>query len=289
MPPTENNDTVTELPVIPGVGGFVSVNNTPHEAQILGTDLPHIRHAVAVTEENGLEVEAIETEDLRSNPHRVAGTRIVSELSSFLAEIERRPLTPNEGTLWGNADRGQIHAIYNEHSSDGTVAGWRDDQLQLKLKADADWSRWHEISGKYYSQVEFGDLVEDLLHTVESPDQAELLEVIDSIRASSSGEFNSAIERANGGQKVTYNNEVATKAGRTGQLEVPQIIQLRLVPWEGHDTAYTVDAYFRIRINNGHLQLAVKLKPTRRLVREAWEDVTNKVTAATSTPVYAQP
>ncbi len=275
-----------------------SVVNTPHPADIVDSDLPHRKYAIAVTEQNGLQVRELETDpqQITKHPYRVRGERTVTDLDSFLAELARRPLGPS-GTLWGNAQRGALTAIYNDHyyepaeDEDGVfakdIAGWRDDKLNLTLTKDEDWAAWHSISNKYFGQQEFGDHIEALLHTVISPDQADLLEVIDSIRASTSGEFESGIERANGGQKLTYKQEHTVRAGRSGQLEVPQTITLELRPWEGHPDVYPVEAYFRVRIREGSLALAVKLKPTRQIVRAAWATLTLAVIEATSKPVYA--
>lgn len=255
--------------------------------EVIDSATPSLRHVVAVDVEHGLQIEHIDEEDLQPFPRRPRGKRVVSEVDSFLAELDRRNLT-NQGTLWGNAESGRLTAVYNDHDPAPHVGGWRDDELHLQLKADADWAAWHGMSGNYYSQVVFGDKVEELLHTVTSPDQADLLEIIDSVRASSKGEFESAIERANGGQKITYNTEVTAGAGRGRQLEVPQTISLQLRPWDGHAVLYTVDAYFRLKVEQGHLSLAVKLKPTRQIIRQAWGEIASKVVAAVNKPVYAQ-
>lgn len=270
----------------------VAVTAPPHPAKILETDLDHVKYAIAVTEDGGLAVEKLDDTQQyeaqrKAPPPRVTGNRTVCDLDSFLSELVRRPLHDSASTLWGKATAGKLTAVYNDHDAD--VAGWRDDQLTLQLATDPDWAAWHQLSGKFMAQGEFGDKVEELLHTVVQPDQAELLEIIDSVRASSKGEFEASIERSNGGQKVAYSEEVTTKAGRKGQLEVPQLITLEVRPWEGHAELYLVDAYFRLRISNGSLQLAIKLKPTAQIVRNAWSDVTTKVVAATSKPVYAQP
>lgn len=274
---------VEKVDHIMSVGG-----RAPHKADVIDGILPHQRHAIAVTEEHGLQVHDINIDpESFPNPVRVTGERRVSDLDSFLAELNRRPL-PAEGTLWGQALAGRLTAVYNDHDGDVTkAAGWRDDKLVLALTPDEDWKAWHAMSGTYYSQNEFGDRVEELLHTVLNPDQAELLEVIDSIRASTSGEFESRIERANGGQKLTYKQEHSVTAGRAGQLEVPQTITLELRPWENHPQTYHVEAYFRTRVNAGNLGIAIKLKPTRQIVREAWQAVTSAVYDGTQKPVYA--
>lgn len=278
-----------------------AVVNTPHPAEIIHSPLMHKRHAISVTEQHGLQVEDIEFDPQEINPHpyRTSGERTVADLDSLLAELERRPLAA-AGTIWGNASRGRLTAIYNDHrvpddsdEDDGytgeDIPGWRDDKLTLALAPDEDWTAWHNLSGRYFLQGEFGDKIEELLHTVTSPDQAELLEVIDSIRASTAGEFESAIERSNGSQKLTYKQEHTLKAGRTGQLEIPQTLTLELRPWENHPETYDVHAYFRTRVENGHLTLAVKLKPTRQIVRDAWHAVTASVAGQTGKVVLAQP
>lgn len=268
---------------------FSTVYNTPYEAAVLPGEVPHTQHTVAVTEQHGLQIRTIvEDENLLAQPRRVSGQRKVADVDSFMSELDRRPLT-DTGTLWGNASSGVITAVYNDH--DGKTAGWRDDQLIVQFKADPDWARWHAISGKSFTQYDFGDLIEELLHTVIDPDQADLLEIIDSIRSSSSGSFQSSINRANGSQTAIYNQEVAATATttRTGTVEVPQLITLRLRPWEGHAQTYEIQAYFRLRVSGGQLQLSIKLKPTSETLRLAWADVTKQVTAAITKPVYAQP
>ncbi|BDY33187.1 DUF2303 family protein [Mycolicibacterium mageritense] len=269
-------------------GGLVT---TPNSADITATNEPHTRVAVAVTEEHGLQTHRlVEDEDHYPNPWRAKGTRTVSEVDSFLAELARRPLPDTIGTLWGNAQRGHLSAIYNDHDTTDGPAGWRDDVLALTLKKDPDWVSWHDISGKYFPQYEFGDRIEELRHTISAPDQADLLEIIDSVRASTKGEFESSISRANGGQTLTYKKEISAQAGAVGRvLEVPEHIVLSLRPWEGHPKLYEVPAYFRLNVTEGQLKLAIKLFPTNEIVRTAWGDLTQKIVDAVGKPVLAQP
>lgn len=258
---------------------------SPHEAQIVDGAAAHIRQAVSVTEKHGLQIETIDEHENLPFPYRASGTRTVIDVESFLNELSRHPLDEIAGTLWGSAQRGVLTAIYNDHT--GEWAGWRDDQLRLELQQDADWVAWHALSGVFHTQNDFGDKIEELLHTITDPDQADLLEVIDSVRASTSGEFNSQIERANGGQKLIYNVQHDVKAGRSGQLEIPQTVTLSLRPWENHANTYDVGAYFRVRINDGALKLAIKLKPTSQIVRQAWTDLTTTITTTVGKPVHA--
>ncbi len=287
----------TELKELPGLPGVLaSVEHAPHEAQIIEGTVDHVRYAVGVTEQRGLEVHQIDERDAAAavapHPLRTKGTRAVVDVESFLAELDRRPLPQASGTLWGNANRGEIQAIYNDHAGATGEGhpGWRDDILALKLAADPDWVAWHKISGQYMPQGKFGETIEELRHCITSPDQADLLEIIDSIKQSTKGEFESAPTRANGALTYVYKVEVSRTAGAAGrQLEVPEHIMLSLRPWEGHPKLYDVPAYFRTEVVEGRLHLAIKLFPTREIVRQAWADLTAQIVDHLDLPVYAQP
>lgn len=258
----------------------------PTQLAVLDTSVKNVRVALAVTEANGLEVEVLDDrEEYDALPLRPKGTRQVSETLSFLDELTRYPLTQGQSTLWGDYKRGRIAAIYNDHHKQG--ADHRDNRLVLQLTADEDWTAWHNLSGQFLPQNEFGDALQDLLHTVIDPSQAELLQVIYSVRASSSGEFESRIDHSNGSHKVLYKQDVTTRAGKSGELEVPQTITLRLRPWEGQPETYDVVADFRLRVQGSELKLCIQLKPTAQILRQAWADTVKKIVDTVDIPVLA--
>ncbi|MCV7255274.1 DUF2303 family protein [Mycobacterium hackensackense] len=278
----------------------VLLHGEPQQIAVVGTNIDGLTHVAATTATGGLDLKTIDDEQHLETPRRAKGTRTVSETLSFLDELDRRPLAIGVSTLWGDYTKGKLAAVYNDHDTDD--AGWRDDRLVLQLVDDPDWVRWHQVSGKWFNQYDFGDLVEELLHTVSSPDQADLLEIINSIRASQSGKFESKIERSTSDQELTYTQETTATAGTsTRKLEVPKTITLRLRPWEGHVGApvegeslppqwlgtYEVEAWFRLHVAGGELKLAIKLKPTQQLLRQAWAEMVNAIVDKTNIPVLA--
>ncbi|WNM68800.1 hypothetical protein SEA_SOOS_70 [Gordonia phage Soos] len=245
-----------------------------------------IRQVVAVSNEHGLQTEILDEREQLREPLYVDGERYVSDAESFLQEIQRKPLPGSDSaTFWGVMDSGVITLIYDDHTS--TKPGNRSDRLTLKLQSDEDWRAWHNLSGKAVPQEQLGDYLEDLAHTIVQPSAAEMLEVVDSIRASTKGEFESKIERSSGSVKIGYSQDTTAKAGRKGQLEVPSEILLRLRPWEGHNTFYDVPAHFRFRVRDGELSLSIKLKPTRQILRRAWADLTDQIEKETGEYVRA--
>ena len=277
---------MTELAT--NINATSTTDHAPHPAAIIDSPIGHLRYAISVTDGHGLQTHVLDEHSQLLRPHRVQGTRTVSELVSLLDELVRRPVTPGYSTVWGDYTTGTVTAVYNEHVDD--LAGWRDDLLTLQLSTDPDWAAWQQISGKWFtSQTEFGDIIEELLHTVISPDQAELYEIIHSIRATSSAQFESRIDRSVSAQNLTYTEEIKSSAGgkSTGKLEVPKTITLQLRPWEGHVETYDIEAWFRLQVSHGQLGLSIKLKPTQQILRKAWADMITKISAQTEIPVLA--
>lgn len=251
---------------------------------VISTGVDGLAYVAAATAEHGVETKVLDFRDSLpdTRPTRTKGTRVVSDLPSFITEAKRKVLT-DESTLWASQSHNTVVAVYNDHTDDR--AGYRDDVLMLKLQADEEWVAWHQLSGKYLKQEEFGDAIEELLHTVVRPDQADLMEVIESVRVSTGSVFESGIRRMDGQQTISYKEESTTSAGRSQQLEVPQTITIGIKPFEGYDVRYECEAWFRLRVVGGVLHLSIKLKPTRNILIGAWRDLRNDMEEALEKPV----
>ncbi len=248
-------------------------------------------HVFTANGEQGLEVRVIDVREQAPNafPPRTVTRRVVTDIDSFKAEIDRRPLLEGLSTLWGGRELGEITAVYDELVADATADYTRrSDLLTLRFVRDPDWDTlFHAADGDYHGQEEFGDLIEQAGHLITSHPAAELMEIIDSIRASSSGAFESRIRRDNGSQQLTYSEEVSTSAGSvTRPLEVPREITLSARPFEDYPRV-DVTCWLRLRIGQGRLHLALIPKPYAHLVRDAWTHVTSELAEALGVPVYA--
>lgn len=221
-------------------------------------------------------------------PRRVAHRR-VTDLRSFSQELTRRPLTVGVGTVWASQKRGTISAVYDELPEDWQAEyTYRQDQLTLQFVEDADWRTFLNVAdGQLHSQEEFGDLLEAGTHLIASHSGADLLEMVDSIRASSSGSFESRIQRATGTQTLTYSEEVSARAGSTSRpLEVPRTITFRVRRYEDYPEVDIV-CWFRLRIREGKLRLALVPQPYEHLVRATWQTVVDDLSENIERPIYA--
>lgn len=246
---------------------------------------------VTANGENGLETRVV---DIRAEapdafPPRTVNPRIVTDTASFLAETTRRPLLPGVSTVWGNRRAGEVTVVYNElpAAADDSYTR-RDDHLILRFVPDPDWATLRKVAdGQYHGQEEFGDLIESAGHLITSHPAAELMEIVDSIRASSKGSFESKIRRDTGAQHLTYSEEVSVKAGSsTRALEVPREVVLTARPFEDYPEI-EITCWLRLRINSGHLHLGLFPRPYDHLVRETWTKVVDDLRDDLGVPVYA--
>lgn len=241
--------------------------------------------------ENGLETRVIDVraEGPNAFPPRTVNDRIVTDTASFRAEIARRPLIEGLSTIWGNRQKGEITAVYDELPgaaiSDYTRRG---DRLILRFVPDPDWATLTGTAdGSFHDQDTFGDMIEAAGHLITSHPAAELMEIVDSVRTSSKGSFESRIRRDTGTQYLTYSEEVSAKAGSsTKPLEVPREITLSARPFEDYPLV-EVKCWLRLRVNQGALGLGLFPQPYQHLVRDAWSHVTTELAEKLGVPVYA--
>ncbi len=257
----------------------------------VGWDVDGPIYMVTANGENGLETEVVDVREGAPNafPPRVAQPRCVTDVASLLAEVARRPLLPGVSTVWARRPAGTVTVIYND--LDGCADEQytrRDDQLTLQFVADPDWKTILKTAdGQFHGQEAFGDLIESAGHLITSHQTAELMEIVDSIRASSKGAFESKIRRDTGEQHLLYSEEISTKAGSaTRALEVPREITLSAAPFEDYPRI-DVTCWLRLRINSGQLMLGLFPQPFEHLIRNAWTDVIAGLSDALGVPVYA--
>lgn len=249
--------------------------------------------AAANTSDVGLRTEVVDVRDEApwAFPPRTVSDRVVTDTASFLAEITRRGLVADVSTVWGNRKAGEVTVVYNELSPLSTDSFTRrDDRLVLRFVPDPDWATLFKAAdGRLHQQDEFGDLIESAGHLITSHPAAELMEMVDSIRTSSKGAFESKIRRDTGSQHLTYSEEIKASAGSVAKpLEVPKEITLVAKPFE--DEGYpevAVKCWLRLKVSNGQLHLGLFPQPYEHLVRAAWTRVTGELAAGLSVPVYA--
>lgn len=285
-------DQTTELDATPAAGSTLTATlaEIDQHTRALYTHPTGVEAGAAVLVERLREDERLDIRSLEAHlpkPLRQRGNVTIHDWADF-AELVNRLYDPNHSAMYANVDTGTVTVVFDDHAdnnlNDGNDAGWRQHTAVLKLQADPDWERWLKFDGKLQGQAEFANLLEDLAHTVVSPDAATLLEVATSFRATKKADFDSTINVQNGDVQLKYSEVTNATTGTTksGAVEVPREFVVRIAPWRG-TAPVDITARFRYHVDNGGLGIGFALlRPDRakddafalilQLIRDEVED-----------------
>lgn len=227
------------------------------------------------------------TEHLEDHPFRQHGTAslltpdsLVTYLRRYATALTAVYVIPHRAT--GPA----LVAVLNDHGPTSYadvdelaalpdlpgVAGWRDHRAALELKLTPAWKRWAGASGKMLDQTTFAELIEDGITEIANPDGATLLEIAQTISASTDATFRSAHRLRDGQTQFSYVENVTTTAGATGELTIPQKLELVIAPFHGV-APRLITARLRYRITSGALTLGIILDQPEQYLADAVDEV----------------
>ena len=164
------------------------------------------------------------------------------------------------------------------HVGDSETPGWREHTATFRMKPTDEWQVWDQHNNYRFTQVGFGEFLEQHLPDISFPDGASLLEIALQLEEKRAVTFRSAIRLGDGMRQFKYEEE---KVG-AGSLKVPETFELSLSPYEGTDKR-RIDARLRYRIKDGELSFYYQLIRPRDAQLEAVyeaQEVIEKVTAA---------
>ncbi|MGH3355256.1 MAG: DUF2303 family protein [Nocardioidaceae bacterium] len=247
-------------------------------------------HSVVVPE--GGEHVVVDLEDYldeyRERPRRKTGTVHVHDSNSFVQYLDKHVLPETE--VWADATRQQLVAVINTHmgtTGDGIedYAGWGDHRVAMDLRRTPAWDAWTGLDRQLVDQNSFAEHLEDRLVDVVTPPGADMLELAQTFQATIGVVFESSKRLSSGERQLAYREDLDAKAGRRGQLEIPNYFTLGLNPFEGADT-YKITARLRYRITDGHLRIGYVLDRPEDVLRLAFLDIVAAVETQVQAPVF---
>lgn len=215
------------------------------------------------------------------NPRRITGNPTVHTHDSFEEYVTRH--RTRELEVWADDKTSTVTAVFDSHADQ---AGWGQHRLTLQLRQTADWQVWAGQSGKMLRQVDFAEFIEDNVENIVAPPSADMLELAQSFQANNNVVFESSKFLDSGHRQLVYKENVEAKAGRRGELDIPNHFELALQPYVGLET-YRVRARFRYRIVDGDLLLGYKLDRPDDVLRIAFDDTVTKISDDLTQPVLA--
>lgn len=213
-------------------------------------------------------------------PPRKAGTTTVRDAVSWLAYYDKHHDDASE--VYADSERLTVTAVLNAHGPD--EPSWGDHRLILALRTTDAWKQWLTNDGQLLDQETFAEFLEDHLPELLEPSAADMLEIAQSLQAATKVDFQSGVRLATGQRQFQYVETQTTKAGQKGQLTVPEVFTIGLVPFEGSE-GYKLTARLRYRITERGLRMGYKLERPGDVLRTAFADVVKTVAEQISEPV----
>jgi uncharacterized protein YfdQ (DUF2303 family) len=225
-------------------------------------------------------------DEYRDAPRRRTGTTTVRDVPSFLALWGK--FADGDSEVYANRDTRAIIAILNAHRDSTIVDGARfgDHRIILQLKHSEAFTAWNTINSRAMSQTAFAEFIEDHRSDVRTPTAADLLELAQDFQATSKVTFRSGTALKSGQRTLNYVEQIDATAGKNGQLEIPDELQLALPVFEGAQVADQVTARLRYRIDgDGRLALTVVLDQLTDVINAAFEGVIVEIAAGVAVPI----
>jgi len=227
----------------------------------------------------------IERVDLTGPEHtgtitRKTGRTVVRDAQSFLTYWAKHHDDASE--IYSDVEQLTVTAVLDAHAAD--EPGFGEHRLHLQLRRTKAWEEWTTLDGKLVDQDRFANFLEDHLPNLVDPDAATMLEIAQSIKATTKAEFQSSSRLQSGERKFAYVEDTKASAGAKGDISIPETFRIAVPPFEGAD-AYSMTARFKYRLNGGQLALGYKLEQPEERARAAFADVLTAISEGVGTPI----
>jgi len=232
-------------------------------------------------------MQLVELEKYQAKPTRKRVSVTMDEVTSFIAYIneQRTADTRIFGVLVPKTGGGKFEAVIDFHGAGPEDQTWTEHRVTLNLGFSPEWEHWSGSNCKFIEQEEFALMIEAHLPDIVSPDGATMLEIAASLQATLGVDFRSAVRLEDGTKKLMCDEEMAAKAGVSGQLEIPPKFSLDIPVFQGGEIEH-IDARFRYSIAGGGLRLAYMLIRPELLLDAAVRTASKQIQDQTERPVF---
>lgn len=203
---------------------------------------------------------------LDAQPGRKSGDVSVFDIASLNALMAEN--TGGDISVYVDRDARApaIVAILNGHGRGGP--GWGDHRVSVQFRHTPQWKKWMEIDGKFLSQSEFANFIEDNLPDIRDPAPGDMLEISQFLEITRTTSFKSVTRPKSG--VVQFKNE--SNDVSASSMELPDTITLFIAPLFGLPPM-EVSARFRYRIADGGLKLGVKIQRREEIIAQILEEM----------------
>jgi len=205
--------------------------------------------------------EVIDLQDYAPGPRPSSTRRAmqVFDAASFVTYLNGYG-DPSCALVLVDPTRHTLHATLDATEGRGSLhgPGWQHHTLRLQARPTPEWTAWKRSDGKWLTLEEFALHVENQLRDFVDPDGADWLELAQSFQATTNAAFQQGQRLATGETSFQWTEETTAKAGRAGELTIPEAFSLGLTAFEGGQP-YKVPARFRYKLRSGQLSVGYRL------------------------------
>lgn len=253
-------------------------------------------HLVALVDANGARLQTVDVEQWGSRPTRKRGS-LTHHTGASLARYVNAHQEGTATALYADVEARRVVAVLNDHEQHSTYEpdgnagvvgeepGWGDHRATLALRHSPEWKAWTARDGQLGDQTGFAIHVDERLVDIVDPPGADLLELIQTFQANTDVAFRSAVRLDSGETQLRYEETIDAKAGRAGDMTIPNEFTLRLRPFEGSE-AVEVRARLRYRVREGQLSIGYQLIRPEDVIREAFDEVLAFIETDTGIEAY---
>ena len=231
-----------------------------HAAVPKGCDLKEIR---------------VDLESTLANPRRTTATAKFSDMTSFLAYVERHA---SDGSVtWCNFNPQTFElaftAVIDEHIK-GT-AGWRAHKATFSPAMSAEWQAWIATDRKALSQTAFAEWIQehdsDITASEGLPSSLQMLDMATNFVMNEDRQFKSAVRLQSGGFNLTYITN--PDEGTTEAMRLFEKFAIGIPVFQGIPAAWGITARLKYRNPGGKLSFFYELVRADRVHEAAAKEL----------------
>jgi len=151
----------------------------------------------------------------------------------------------------------------------GKALSWLDHQVRVNLCHSREFKQWQEKNGVRMSQVDFAEFIDRNVIDIIEPTGASMLTMAQTLEATRTEVFKSAVRVSDGTHKFTWANDTADGAGNT---VIPDRFKLALRVFQGDEDAMEVTAKLYYRIKDGAVTFFYQLHRVDEIVEKLWTE-----------------
>lgn len=207
-------------------------------------------------------------------PKTIKQAVTLQNAEALIAYLER--FKANDSLLFSDVSTSVIVAAIDYHGKASPALV--DHRATLALPFSEEWKTWSGINGQLKPQLEFARFVEENAPDIKAPDAGSLLEAVRDLQARRSVNFIQAVRTASDNESFEFNDN--TEARTKGDLELPTKFVLSIPVYFG-DPDTELHAFLRWKLDDGKLQLGIKLHRAEHVRQAAFQQIVTGVTERT--------